>query len=112
MLRLEGGVAEDGGAGDHGYEFFGGHGFPEFVEEGAVVDLFVFPSRSLLERLSLSVFGMEREGKRGGGYKRGADLRGELGRCIFGGGSSLWSRSCQPIRRGRRLSLGSLVHGK
>jgi hypothetical protein len=37
VLGLEGGVAEDGGGGDHGEEFGGGHGGPAFVEEGGVV---------------------------------------------------------------------------
>ena len=39
VLGFEGGIAEDGRVGDHGEEFLGGHGFPHFVEEGAVVDL-------------------------------------------------------------------------
>lgn len=39
MLRFEEGVAEDFGVGGHGDEFFGRHGFPDLVEEGAVVDL-------------------------------------------------------------------------
>jgi hypothetical protein len=38
VLGLEQRVAEDGGVGCHGYEFVGGHGFPDLVEEGAVVD--------------------------------------------------------------------------
>lgn len=38
VLGHEGLVAEDEGGGDHAEEFFGGHGFPEFVEEGAVIN--------------------------------------------------------------------------
>ncbi len=37
VLGFEGGVAEDGGGGDHGEEVGGGHGGPGFVEEGGVV---------------------------------------------------------------------------
>lgn len=39
VLGPQQGVAQDVGVRDHGDEFVGGHGFPEFVEEGAVVDL-------------------------------------------------------------------------
>lgn len=38
VLGFEQRVAEHGGRGYHGDEVRGGHGFPEFVEEGAVVD--------------------------------------------------------------------------
>ena len=39
VLGFEEWVAEDGGVGGHDYEFVGGHGFPHFVEEGAIIDL-------------------------------------------------------------------------
>lgn len=39
VLGFEERVAEDGGVGGHDYEVIGGHGFPHFVEERAVVDL-------------------------------------------------------------------------
>ena len=38
MLGLELFVTEDFGIGDHLDEFVGGHGFPELVKEGTVVD--------------------------------------------------------------------------
>lgn len=38
VLRHEGWVAEDFGVRGHFHELVGGHGFPELVEEGAVVD--------------------------------------------------------------------------
>jgi hypothetical protein len=38
MLRHESRVPEDLGVRDHCHEFFGRHGFPYLVEEGAVVD--------------------------------------------------------------------------
>jgi hypothetical protein len=41
VLRLEERVAQHRGRRDHGDVFFGRHGFPELVEEGAVVDLCV-----------------------------------------------------------------------
>lgn len=39
VLGFEEGIAEDFWVGGHGDEFFGWHGFPFFVEEGAVIDL-------------------------------------------------------------------------
>lgn len=39
MLRLDAGVAEELVVRGHAYELLRGHGFPELVEEGAVVDL-------------------------------------------------------------------------
>ena len=39
MLRFEARVAEDFWVGGHVYEGIRGHGFPEFVEKGAVVNL-------------------------------------------------------------------------
>ena len=38
VLGHQAGVAQYVFVGDHGDEVVGGHGFPEFVEEGAVVD--------------------------------------------------------------------------
>ncbi len=38
MLRFEEGVAEDVGVCCHGYVVVGWEGFPDFVQEGAVVD--------------------------------------------------------------------------
>jgi hypothetical protein len=37
VLGFESRVAEDGGGGDHGEEFGGGHGGPGFVQEGGVI---------------------------------------------------------------------------
>ncbi len=41
VLRFEERVAEEVGGGGHGDEFGTGHGLPELVEEGAVVDLWM-----------------------------------------------------------------------
>jgi hypothetical protein len=38
MLRHKCRVSQDLGVRDHCHEFFGRHGFPQLVEEGAVVD--------------------------------------------------------------------------
>ncbi len=42
MLRLEAGIAEDFWVSGHVYKGIGGHGFPEFVEKNAIVDLCMF----------------------------------------------------------------------
>jgi hypothetical protein len=40
VLRFQELVSQEARVRDHEDEFFSGHGFPDFVKEGAIVDLF------------------------------------------------------------------------
>jgi hypothetical protein len=85
-------VAEDGFVADHGDVLFAGHGFPDLVEEGTVVDLFV-----LNVRYNGFVWIGDNRKRR-----QVRNLRGESAQCTSSDDPSPWNRSCPPTHTGRR----------